>query len=114
MITVLIEYPGERSAVGRAQAAAASAGGLFPGHPVQVIQVEPGTVAAHGARYGPAAGTAGEMLAAVADGRQLDEALAGLRRIAEAAGIWQATWQADSIGQVCDMLAAWCRGRRPA
>lgn len=49
--------------------------------------------------------------AAAADD-QLNEALAGLHRIATAAGIFEQTWQAGSISEVCDMLAAWCRDRR--
>lgn len=36
----------------------------------------------------------------------LDEALAGLHRIAVAAGILEQTWQARSIAEVCDMIAA--------
>jgi hypothetical protein len=53
-------------------------------------------------------------LVAFEAGTQLDEALAGLKRIAEAAGIFQATWQATSITGVCDMIAAWCAERQAA
>jgi len=53
-------------------------------------------------------------LCAEADRSQLDEALAGLHRIANAAGIFPQTWDAGSISEVCDMLADWCRGRRGA
>ena len=52
-----------------------------------------------------------DALKAEADRAPLDEALAGLHRIATAAGIFEQTWQAASIGEVCDMIAAWCRGR---
>jgi hypothetical protein len=48
-----------------------------------------------------------------ANGDQLDEALAGLARIAKAAGIWEKTWQARSIPELCDMLAAWAAARTP-
>jgi hypothetical protein len=63
---------------------------------------------------GPPRGTgafAADLRTAAAD-EQLSEALAGLHRVAEAAGIFEQTWQAGSIGEVCDMLAAWCRDRR--
>jgi hypothetical protein len=63
---------------------------------------------------GPPPGTdafAADLRAAAAD-EQLDQALAGLHRIANAAGIFPQTWQAGSIGEVCDMLAAWCRDHR--
>jgi hypothetical protein len=53
-------------------------------------------------------------LRAEAGRSQLDEALAGLHRIAEAAGIFPQTWDAGSISEVCDMIAAWCRVRRDA
>ena len=51
-------------------------------------------------------------LAAAVESLPLDEALAGIKRIAEAAGIFEQTWQAGSIGGVCDMIAEWCRTRR--
>lgn len=51
-------------------------------------------------------------LAAAAEAAPLDEALAGLHRIAVAAGVLEETWQARSVGEVCDMIAAWCRWRR--
>jgi hypothetical protein len=46
------------------------------------------------------------------DGPQLDEALAGLRRIAAAAGIFEAAWQTRTVGETCDMIAAWCTANR--
>jgi hypothetical protein len=52
-----------------------------------------------------------DMLAAATADAPLDEALAGLHRIATAAGIFEDTWHAQSIGEVCDMIAAWCRQR---
>lgn len=54
----------------------------------------------------------GELLAGLGVG-QLDEALAGLHRIAVAAGIWEETWQARSVAEVCDMIAAWCEKATP-
>jgi hypothetical protein len=42
----------------------------------------------------------------------LDEALAGIHRIAAAAGIFEDTWQAESMAEVCDIIAAWCRAAR--
>ena len=50
--------------------------------------------------------------AKVAGGAPLDEALAGLHNIAVAAGIFEDTCHAASIGEVADMIAAWCRARR--
>ena len=50
-------------------------------------------------------------LQAAAQQEPLDEALAGLHRIANAAGIFRQTWTAASISEVCDMIAAWCRDR---
>lgn len=49
----------------------------------------------------------GDLLAGIGDQPQLEEALAALHDIAEAQ-----TWQAESISEVGDMLAAWCRRRR--
>jgi hypothetical protein len=43
----------------------------------------------------------------------LDEALAGIHRIATAAGIFEDTWQARNMAEVCDIIAAWCAARRP-
>lgn len=57
-------------------------------------------------------GRFGEDLAAAEAAAPLDEALAGLHRIAAAAGVLEETWQARSVGEVCDMIAAWCRARR--
>ena len=54
----------------------------------------------------PAAGLSGSEL--------LGEALAGLHRIADAAGIFEQTWQAASVAEVCDMIASWCAARRHA
>jgi hypothetical protein len=45
-------------------------------------------------------------------GSQLDEALAGIHQIAQAAGIFEQTWHATSIGEVCGMIAAWITDRR--
>jgi hypothetical protein len=45
---------------------------------------------------------------------QLSQAFAGLHRIAEAAGIFGETLAARSIGEVADILAAWCAERRHA
>jgi hypothetical protein len=44
----------------------------------------------------------------------LDEALAALRRIADAAGIFPQTCEAASIAEVGDMIALWCAQRRSA
>jgi hypothetical protein len=43
----------------------------------------------------------------------LDQALAALHRIATSAGIFEKTWQAVSIAEVGEILAAWCYARRP-
>jgi len=51
-------------------------------------------------------------LRAVAAGAPLDEALAGLYRIAQKAGIFDQTCEAQSIAEVCDMLADWCGEQR--
>ena len=48
----------------------------------------------------------GELLTAAPGEAPLDEALAGLKRIAEAAGIFEQTWQARNLAEVCDMIAA--------
>jgi hypothetical protein len=53
-------------------------------------------------------------LRAVAAGAPLDEALAGLYRIAQATGIFAETCHAKSIAEVCDMLAMWCTEQRTA
>lgn len=56
--------------------------------------------------------TLGDLLAGMGEQPQLEEALAALHAIAEAQGQFQQTWQAQSISEVGDMLAAWCRRRR--
>jgi hypothetical protein len=43
----------------------------------------------------------------------LDEALAGLARIARAAGIFEATWSGRTVTEVSEIIAAWCAARRP-
>jgi hypothetical protein len=53
-----------------------------------------------------------QQLAAAAKDAPLNEALAGLHRIANAAGIFAQTCQAQSIAEVCDMIAGWCQQRR--
>lgn len=53
-----------------------------------------------------------ELVEKTAGQEQLEEALAALHAIAEAQGQFPETWQAQSIGEVGDMLAAWCRRRR--
>jgi hypothetical protein len=55
-----------------------------------------------------------DQLAQAAADAPLNEALAGLKRIAEAAGIFEQTWQARSIAEVCDLIAAWCTAHRSA
>jgi hypothetical protein len=52
MITILVEYAHEQTAVGRAMAAT-QPDGVFPGCQVQVIVTKPGQVPAHGAADGP-------------------------------------------------------------
>jgi hypothetical protein len=51
-------------------------------------------------------------LRAVAADAPLDEALAGLHRIAVRAGIFDQTCEAASIAEVCDMIAGWCGEQR--
>jgi hypothetical protein len=53
-----------------------------------------------------------EELRAAAAEADRDEAFAGIHRIAVAAGLYGQTQRAESIGEVCDMIAAWCRSRR--
>jgi hypothetical protein len=53
------------------------------------------------------------VLIMTAAGGQLDEALAGLATIAKAAGIFEDTWQARSVTEVCGMIAEWADARRP-
>jgi hypothetical protein len=54
------------------------------------------------------------MLAAAAYDEQLTEAYTGIGRIADAAGITLATYDAESMAEVCDMIAAWCAEHRPS
>jgi hypothetical protein len=51
-------------------------------------------------------------LAAAAGGDQLGEAMAGLHRIAVAAGLYEATWAAGSVTEVSEIIAAWCHAQR--
>jgi hypothetical protein len=53
-----------------------------------------------------------ELLKDTGGDEQLAEALAALHAIAEAQGQFTETWEAQSISEVGDMLAAWCRRRR--
>jgi hypothetical protein len=54
------------------------------------------------------------MVKAAAYDEQLTEAYTGIGRIAAAAGITLATYDAQSMAEVCDMIAAWCAEHRPA
>lgn len=57
-------------------------------------------------------GPLAEFMAAAAGEDQLDEAMAGLHRIALAAGLYETTWAAASVTEVSEIIAAWCKGRR--
>jgi hypothetical protein len=63
-------------------------------------------------RPGPAEDRFLAELRAVAAEAPLDEALAGLYRIAQTAGIFDQTCEAQSIAEVCDMIAGWCGEQR--
>jgi hypothetical protein len=54
-----------------------------------------------------------QVLIMAAGDAPLDEALAGLGKIARAAGIFEQTWEAGSVTEVCDMIAEWADARRP-
>ena len=41
-----------------------------------------------------------------------DEAFAGIHKIARACGLFSSTMHAQSIGEVCDQVAAWCEQAR--
>jgi hypothetical protein len=58
-------------------------------------------------------GWAPVVIMTAAGGAPLDDALAGLRRIAEAAGIFNKTLEAETVAELCDILAAWCEQNRP-
>jgi DNA-binding transcriptional LysR family regulator len=51
-------------------------------------------------------------LRAAAHDEQTNELLAGLKRISDAAGITAQTYQAQSLAEVCDIIAGWCRRAR--
>jgi hypothetical protein len=59
------------------------------------------------------AGWAPVLILTAAGGAPLDDALAGLRRIAEAAGIFGETLDAGTVAEVCDILARWAARNRP-